>query len=336
MNLAHEALSGLGRSVLAGQGPGPDGWQEILRLSEAAPWALIHEAWQVRRSVFGRQVRFCAIVPGKLGACSEDCHWCAQSRSSWQGGAPRSTPPEEIHAAARQACTDGARYIGIVNSGRSPSPAELQAALDGATAIGQNPDCTIGLCASLGMITVEQARTLAEAGFARYHHNLETSRRFFPQVVSAHSYDEKLATLQAARAGGLSICCGGLFGLGEEWADRIDLALELRDTVQPDVVPLNFLVPLEGTALAGREPMVPLDILRTIALYRLILPRVDLKVAGGREANLRDLQSWIFHAGATSCMIGQYLTTAGRDAQADRQMVADLGFEPVEELTELA
>jgi biotin synthase len=330
--MSSQGLTGLGRAVLAGDVPDAAGWREVVRLGLADPWALLSEAWVVRRELFGQQVRFCAIVPGKLGACSEDCRWCAQSAGAWQGDGPQRTAPEEIHAAARQAQQDGARYIGIVNSGRSPSHADLQAALDGATAIGQNPDCSIGLCASLGMITVEQARELAAGGFARYHHNLETSRRFFPQVVSAHSYDEKLATLQAARVGGLAICCGGLFGLGEEWADRIDLALELRDTVRPDVVPLNFLVPLEGTALAGREPMAPMDILLTIALYRLILPRVDLKVAGGREANLRDLQSWIFHAGATSCMIGQYLTTAGRDAATDRQMVADLGFEPVDEL----
>ena len=130
----------------------------------------------------------------------------------------------------------------------------------------------------------------------------------------------------------MSLCCGGIFGLGESWDDRVDLALTLRDEVHPDVVPLNFLHPIPGTPLEKARPLAPMEILTIIAVFRLVLPRVDLKVAGGREVNLRDMQSWIFHAGATSCLIGNYLTTQGRPAEEDLQMIADLGLAVVKEL----
>lgn len=185
---------------------------------------------------------------------------------------------------------------------------------------------------SLGAISADQARQLAQAGIHRYHHNLETSRRFFPSMVTTHGYDERLETLAAARAVGMSLCSGGIFGIGETWADRVDLALLLRDQVRPDVVPLNFLHPIPGTPLEHARPMPPTEILAIIAVFRLLLPTADIKVAGGRCLNLRDLQSWIFHAGATSLMVGDYLTTPGRDAAADRQMVQDLGLKLVRQL----
>jgi biotin synthase len=166
----------------------------------------------------------------------------------------------------------------------------------------------------------------------RYNHNLETSRDFFPKVVTSHSFEDRLGTLAAARGGGLRLCCGGIFGIGESWLDRVDLAVTLRDEVQPDVVPLNFLHPIPGTPLEGASPLPPLEILTIIALFRLAMPEVDLKIAGGREKNLRDLQSWVFYAGGTSTLLGNYLTTTGRPARADLQMVADAGLRIVKEL----
>ncbi len=223
--------------------------------------------------------------------------------------------------------------MGIVNSGRRPDEADLQAAERAAEAIRQARGDETRLCASLGELTGEQARRLASAGFTRYNHNLETSRRMYERMVTTHVYDDRLATLAACREAGLRICSGGIFGLGETWDDRIDLAMTLRDQVGADVVPLNFLHPIPGTPMADATPLGPMEILSIIAVFRLALPDVDLKIAGGREANLRDLQSWMFYVGGTSCIIGNYLTTKGRSAADDLKMIEDLGLQVVEELT---
>jgi biotin synthase len=331
-----KAIAQFGEAVLSGQ---PLNADQALRLADQAaadPWEAITWAHRVRQGRFGNQIRFCSIIAGRLGACPEDCKWCAQSlawmespRQTAEGATlakPRVAPRREILAAARTAWQDGAACLGIVNSGRRPSAADLGAVAEAAGAVLSDKSCPLGVCASLGEITADQARQLAGAGVRRYHHNLETSRRFFPSMVTTHSYDDRLATLAAARSAGMSLCCGGIFGLGETWADRVDLAMVLRDQVAPEVVPLNFLHPIPGTPLERAQPLQPMEILAIIAVYRLILPQADIKVAGGREVNLRDLQSWVFHAGATSLMVGNYLTTPGRGASADLQMVQDLGL----------
>jgi biotin synthase len=179
------------------------------------------------------------------------------------------------------------------------------------------------------MIAEDDARLLKEAGLKRFHHNLETSRRFFSRICSTHSYDERVATVRAVKRAGLEVCSGGLFGLGEEWRDRIDLAWALKE-LGADSVPLNFLHPVRGTPLENAAPLSPVDILRVIALYRFVLPDKDIRVCGGRDRNLRDVQSWIFYAGASSVMTGNYLTMAGRSADVDRRMIRDLGLAPLE------
>lgn len=294
-------------------------------------WDLLARAHKVRQEHFGRAVRLCSIVPGKLGHCPGDCKWCAQSShiaTEKDAGAERAALAD-IVAEARSAVQFGSANIGIVNSGLRPTGRDLDDVIRASNAIATQCDGTIQTCASLGELTAAQAKQLADAGLARYHHNLETSRRFFPSVVSNHEYDARLHTLRVAKNAGLDICCGALFGLGESWADRVEIALTLRDEIQPSVVPLNFLVPMPGTPLADQTPMEPLEILACIAIFRLALPKTDIKIAGGRESNLRSLQSWIFYAGATSCMIGNYLTTAGRAPQEDLQMLQDLGLEIV-------
>lgn len=306
----------------------------LVEIARTEPWELLHAAWQVRRHYFGRAVRMCSIVPGKLGGCSEDCAWCAQSarQGGSHSGKCERTPTETIVAAAGKASANGASSLGIVNSGRGPTEADLSAVIAAKAAIDAAGECDIPICVSLGELDDEQAARLYAAGVRRYHHNLETSRRMFPQVVTTHSYDSRLATLAAARAAGMDVCCGGLFGLGETWADRIDLAMTIRDEVGADSVPLNFLNPAPGTPLESAKPLSPMECLTIVAVFRLILPTADIKVAGGREVNLRDLQSLIFYAGATSCMTGDYLTTAGRGPEADHQMIADLGLELVTQL----
>jgi len=295
-------------------------------------WNLLYQGHLVRQANFGRGVRLCAIVPGKLGNCTEDCRWCAQSACSAPGVTePKRTSLDEICSAADEAAELGATNIGIVNSGKKPAQRDIDDVLAAANRVDQDENTQIELCASLGEMSDNQLAQLSASPIKRYHHNLETSRRFFPQMVTTHTYDEKLRTLRLARQAGLSICSGGLFGLGETWEDRIDLALTLRDEVSPDVVPLNFLVPIPGTTLKNAKPLAPLEILRIIAMYRIIMPDIDLKVAGGRETNLGDMQSWIFFAGATSIMVGKYLTTAGQSAGRDMKMIKNMGLHVVEQ-----
>lgn len=314
--------------------------RELLALAEH--WReklpdLLTRAHRIREERFGGAVRLCSIVPGKLGGCPGDCRWCAQSihaENGRQGGAKR-TGLEKIVAESVAAASWGAANIGIVNSGLRPTGRDLEDVIRAAEAVEKATNGRIGVCASLGELSEDQAKQLADSRVRRYHHNLETSRRFFPSMVTTHSYDGKLRTLQTAQSAGLAVCCGGLFGLGETWADRIDLALRIRDEIQPDVVPLNFLIPMPQTPLAGQKPLSPLEILAVIAIFRLVLPGADIKVAGGRETNLRSMQSWIFYAGATSCMIGNYLTTAGKTPPEDIQMLQDLELEIVTEFPQI-
>jgi len=318
--------------VLAGERLQRAAAASLVAAGREHPYELLFWANEVRRGRFANAVRFCSIVPGKLGACSEDCRWCAQTARKLQPMPAARTPNEQIVSAARQAARRGAASFGIVNSGRHPTPQDLRAVTAAARDIRQQGAGSVGLCASLGGLTDEQAAELAAAGIVRYNHNLETSRRRFAELVTTHTYDDRLATLGAARRAGLRLCCGGIFGVGETWDDRIELALTLRDQVAPDVVPLNFLQPIPGTALEASPPLPPIECLQITAVFRLILPDVDIKIAGGRETALRDLQSWMFYAGATSCILGDYLTTRGRDVEADLQMVADLGLEVVADL----
>jgi len=311
------------------------GREEALSLTEHArrrPHELLWWASRARVGRFGNAVKLCSIVAGKLGACGEDCKWCAQSAVAAPGvTSPSRTATADIASAAREAAANRAASFGIVNSGRRPSAQDIEEVEAAVEEIRSRAgDSPAQMCVSLGELTAEQARRLRRAGLTRYNHNLETSRRFFPHVVSTHTYDDRLATLAAARDAGMELCCGGLFGLGETWEDRVDLAMALRDDVKPKVVPLNFLHPIDGTPLAGNAGLSPMEILTIIALYRIMLPDVDIKVAGGRERNLRDLQSWIFHAGATSALIGNYLTTTGRKPADDLRMIEDLGLRIVE------
>ena len=237
-----------------------------------------------------------------------------------------------MHAAADEAARNGASSFGIVNSGRGPTDRELDwmEPFFRDTATGHR----IRPCATLGELRPDQAHRLRDMGVERINHNLETSRRHFPSICSTHTYDDRLRTLRAAKDAGLSICSGGIFGLGEDWEDRLDMAFALRE-IGADVVPLNFLYAIQGTPMKGKAvELEPLEALKIIAIYRFLLPRAELKVAGGREKVLRDLQSWAFFAGANSFLIGNYLTTFGRSPREDHQMLRDLGltFETYDEI----
>jgi biotin synthase len=282
-------------------------------------------ATRIREHFLGPKVRCCSIVASKVGLCQEDCAFCSQSAHYRTHVVAAGTlAHDKVLDAARQAGENGAQSFGIVNSGLGPDDDEIE---EWAGVIRQmRREGRVRACASLGILTGEQAVRLAEVGVQRYNHNLQTSRRHFRKIVSTHSYDDRLATLHNLRAAGIELCCGALFGMGETWADRLDLAFELRD-LDPEVVPINFLIPIPGTPLESSRAPEPIECLKIVAIYRFILPSQHLNMAGGREANLRDLQSWMFRGGADSFMLGNYLTTCGRGVEADLQMLADLGLE---------
>ena len=299
--------------------------EQLVRSERASLPELFAGASRIREHYLGPKVRCCSIVASKVGLCDQDCAFCSQSahyRTHVTGGG--TVEGQEVLAVSRQAADNGAQSFGIVNSGLGPADDEIEEWGEVIRAIRR--EGRVRACASLGVLTFEQARRLAEAGVQRYNHNLQTSRRHFPSIVTTHTYDDRLATLRNLRAAGIELCCGALFGMGETWQDRLDLAFELRE-LNPEVVPMNFLIPIAGTPLEHSRALEPLECLRIIAVYRFILPSQRINIAGGREVNLRDLQSWMFLAGADSFMMGNYLTTCGRSADEDLRMIRDLGLE---------
>jgi biotin synthase len=288
-------------------------------------WDLLYWANQIRQKNFGNKVKICSIVPGRLGGCSQDCKFCAQSsRYETAFQETKTLTDKQILDAAREAKQKGVPHFGIVYSGKTISEKEL-ARLERLIPKIKN-EIGIGVCGGFGIIDYKQAQRLAKAGLSRYNHNLETSRNHFKNIVTTHDYDARIETVKGAKKAGLGLCTGGIFGIGESDADRIDMALQIRE-LGVDMVPMNFLHPIAGTPLGGLATMQPREILRLIALYRFILPKTGIKVAGGRVLNLRDMQSWMFYAGATSILSGNYLTTTGRAVEDDVRMIKDLGLE---------
>lgn len=289
---------------------------------------LLYWANAIRKANFGSGVKVCSIVPGRLGGCSQDCAFCAQSvhYDTAVDKTPKTLTDDEIMSAAAKAAKDGVPNFGIVTSGRKVTAADLDRFIDLTKRIKETYG--LGVCMGLGILSEADMQRLADAGVVRFNHNLETSERHFPDIVSTHTYAERVKTIEAGLKAGMGVCAGGIFGIGETEDDRIDMALELR-RLGVDMVPMNFLHPIEGTPLGNAEKLQPREILRIVALYRFILPKTHLKVAGGRVLNLRDTQSWIFQAGCTAILSGNYLTTAGRSVKDDLQMLKDLGLEAV-------
>jgi len=316
----------LARRVEAGHRLGREEALAILAEAESNPWPLLAAADRIRRHFRGRAVHLCSIAAVKVGRCGEDCRWCAQS-AHWSTGIESRglMSADELAQAAEAAARNGAIEFGLVTSGERLSEAEFRALLVSAQTVRKRT--RLDLCASFGTLEPERARQLVEAGFRRYNHNLETSARHFPHVCTTHSYEDRVRSARAAVEAGLELCCGGLLGIGETDEDRADLAIAVRE-VGAHVVPLNFLHPIPGTPLADAAPLPPMKILSIVAMFRLVLPDRLIKLAGGRQTNLRDLQSLMFLAGADGCIIGNLLTTAGRPPEEDLAMIRDLGLEP--------
>ena len=309
-------------AVLAGQLINRATALRLLQTEGPALYDLLYWANRIRLKFFGPRIHLCSIASARTGACSEDCKFCSQSQHHQAVVQPAVADARQLLTAAREAATNGAHCFGIVTSGSNLTDTELDRLTPVLRTIAA--DAKIRCCASLGTLTDEHARRLRAAGVTRYNHNLETSQRFFPQIVSTHRWEDRRATVRAAQRAGMQVCCGGIIGLGETLEDRVDLALSLRE-LQVDTVPLNFLHAIAGTPLASVPPIPPMQALQTIAMFRFVMPDRPIKVAGGREKCLRDLQSWMFFAGASGCLIGNYLTTPGRSPADDRRMLSDLG-----------
>lgn len=303
------------------RGLSPGEAERLAALPDGETTDFFHFAHRIARR-FGRSGPpvLCAILNAKSGFCSEDCAFCAQSARHRTG--VETFPlvsPERMAGRAAEMAEKGATRFSIVTSGVALNEKELDRVARGVRLIRERTD--LAVCASLGMLSEASAGTLRESGVTTYHHNLETARSFFHRVCTTHAYEEDVETVRIAKKAGLRTCSGGIFGLGEGWAERLELAFTLRD-LEVDGVPMNFLNPVPGTAMAGRPLLPPLEALKCISLFRFILPGREILVCGGREVTFRDYQSWIFHAGADGLMIGNYLTTAGRNIETDLDMIA--------------
>ncbi len=301
-------------------------WQEIFRLDWPGLWPVLGLANSARERQFGRRVSFCVILNAKSGACSEDCAFCSQSVRA-KSDVPHYPllAKDKLVEAAEQAAAAGAARFSLVTSGRGVAPRD-QGAVVAAVAAIREAVPHLRVCASLGIADREFLKDLKAAGLYRFHHNLETAASNFTKICTTHTYAERVATIEAAKAAGLSVCAGGILGLGESVAQRWELAQALHD-LAVDAIPLNFLHPLPGTALADRPMLAPLEALKAVAAFRLMHPERSIIICGGRQVTLRSLSPLVFAAGADSLMTGDYLTTRGRLPEEDRQMLVDLGLE---------
>ncbi len=326
---AHARLGELGLRILSGGQITRDEALELFALrSQADIYDLLAWANRIREHFKGNKIHLCSIVNIKAGGCPENCKFCAQS-AFYQTESPRYelVPTEDMLAAAEEAGRNGAIGFGLVAAWRGLEEGPILDAICQQFEELRRSGKVRG-DASLGIITNPRvAERLKDAGCDCYNHNLESSRRFFPQVCDSHTYEERLTTLQHLKNAGIKICSGGIIGMGESREDRCDLAFSLKE-VGASIVPINILNPIAGTPFGERQPLTPLEALQTIACFRFILPTQEIMVAGGRAVNLRDLQSMIFMAGASAVMIGNYLTTVNQPPEKDLQMIKDLGLDP--------
>jgi biotin synthase len=303
---------------------------QVLQLPDEAVDEALALAHEVRMRWCGPEVEVEGIVSIKTGGCPEDCHFCSQSgRFETPVRAVKLDIPQLVEA-ARQTAATGATEFCIVAAVRGPDERLMQQVRESVAAITEAVD--INVACSLGILTREQAVELAELGVHRYNHNLETARSHFGNVVTTHTWDERWDTLQLVRELGMEVCCGGIIGMGESLEQRAELAAQFA-ALEPDEVPLNFLDARPGTPFEDYPPVPAQDALRAIAAFRLALPRTILRFAGGRELTLGDLGARQGMVGGINAMIvGNYLTTLGRDPQDDLDLLAELSM-PVKELS---
>ncbi len=268
-------------------------------------------------------IDLCTIINGRSGRCPEDCKYCAQAACHHTGIEEYGfLPKEEILAAARRNQEAGVNRFAIVTAGRACKGREFDLAIEAFEEMHRS--LSIELCASMGFLDADQFRRLREAGVTSYHHNIETSRRFFPRICTTHTYEDKIRTIKLAQAADLCVCSGGIIGMGEDWADRLDMAVSLAE-LAIDSIPINALMPIPGTALEGRPQIDGRDVLRTIAFFRYINPEANIRLAAGRKV-LPENGATAFLTGASATITGDMLTTSGTTIQGDLDILRRLGL----------
>ncbi|MCH2203737.1 MAG: biotin synthase BioB [Fuerstiella sp.] len=310
-------------TVLSGESLSRESALQILEADDDQLVTILDAAYRVRRHYFGKSVQLYYLKNAKSGLCPEDCTYCSQSKDS--------TAPidkyvmlnaEQLIEGARQAFESNARTYCIVASGRGPSEREVDHVCSVVKDIKQ--EFGLHICACLGLLRPDQAIRLKQAGVDRVNHNLNTSERFHDNIVSTHSFQDRLDTLQSCRDAGLELCAGMIVGMGEKQEDVVDVAMKLAG-MGVESIPLNFLYPIDGTPLEGQEDLDPRYCLKVLAMFRLTNPDTEIRIAGGRERNLRSMQAMGLYA-ANSMFVSDYLTTAGQKAEDDFRMIQDLGF----------
>ena len=323
------SIAELGERVLGGGEITREEGLWLFHLDDTADiFDLMSWANRVREHHKGNKIHLCSIVNVKAGGCSENCRFCAQS-AAYQTDSPRYDliEAETVLAAAEEAKVNEVTALGLVAAwkGLAEGPVldEVCTRIEELARSGKTrPDASLGIIKSQKI-----ADRLRRSGLECYNHNLESSKRFFPQVCTSHSYEDRVETIQYLKKAGIKICSGGILGMGETREDRCELAFALKE-LGANIVPINILNPIPGTPFAGNPPLAPMEILKTIACFRLILPLREIMIAGGRAVNLRDMQSMIFMAGASALMVGNYLTTLNQPVEKDLQMLKDLGLDP--------
>ena len=324
-NMMRQWISAVLDDILAGAYIDETAATELSLAEGADQWDLFAAAGRVREHFRGKTIDVCSIVNAKSGACSEDCAYCAQSvHHSTDAPVYPLISLDRMTEAARSAKKNKAKRFCIVTSGRGINSDEdlenIARGIERVRELGLSP------CATLGTLTREQLAYLKHAGLHRFHHNIETSKDYFPRICTTHTFEERLEVLNHARSLGLSTCSGGILGMGESLEDRIKMAMTLRE-VNVDSVPVNFLMPIKGTPFEELQAITPLEALHSLALFRLILPDKEIRVCAGRGTTLGQLHPLIFAAGADGFMIGNYLTTSGLNPEDDLRMIRDLGLE---------
>lgn len=316
---------------LRGEAPARAEAAAVLNAPDEDILAVLNAAFRVRHRFHGWDVRLHVLQNAKSGMCRENCSFCSQAIGAYSGTKRyQMQTVEELVEGARKAHEMKAVKYCMVTATRGPSDREMDVICEAVRRI--KAEIPINICTSLGLLNDEQARRLADAGVNRFNHNLETSRNFFPNVCQTHHYDDRVTTVKAAKAAGMEACCGGIVGLGESLDDRLDLAYELRE-LEVESIPVNFLDPRPGTPLSEVPRLTPIECLKTLCMFRFVNPSRDIRVAGGREVNLRDMQSFALYA-ANSMFTEGYLTTGGQGYERDLQMIKDAGFALAELVTE--
>ena len=283
---------------------------------------LLDAADMLREHFKGNFVDLCSIIAGKSGNCGENCKFCAQSAfNHTQCEVYKLLDYETIYNEAHSNELEGVQRFAIVNSGKNPTESEFEELIKIYERLGK--ELNISLCASLGFLTQEQFDRLYSVGVRRYHNNIETSRGYFPQICTSHSFDDKIANIKRAKAAGLEVCSGGIIGMGENMDDRIEMAFDLKE-LEIKSIPINALIPIKGTALENLSQLTEEEILRTVAIFRFINPEADIRLAAGRSLIENDGEK-AFLGGASATITGNMLTTSGSTIKSDMEMFERLG-----------